>query len=166
MYHVSAQGVDERMINVRYYYYQSIIFIKIIEVRMKTPLNSIDGKYPNVQSRDPSDNLAQSTESILFTDTHARLSRATAHSWPASAILFNPTSLLFNPTSLSRTQQKEASCGASPRGVAHKCTFPKMCINLSKAVHALSFLVLLAWLYVTRLTGPTNIMIFSPSSVL
>ena len=120
-----------------------------------------------------SDNLAQSTESILFTDTHARLSRATAHSWPASAILFNPTSLLFNPTSLlfnptsllfnptslSRTQQKEASCGASPRGVAHKCTFPKMCINLSKAVHALSFLV---WLYVTRLIRPNKYNDFLP----
>ena len=28
MYHVSAQGVDERMINVRYYYYY-IINVKV-----------------------------------------------------------------------------------------------------------------------------------------
>ena len=28
MYHVSAQGIDERMINVHYYYYDVYIYIK------------------------------------------------------------------------------------------------------------------------------------------
>ena len=29
MYHVSAQGVDERMINVHYYYYYRMLFDKM-----------------------------------------------------------------------------------------------------------------------------------------
>ena len=32
MYHVSAQGVDERMINVRYYYYRSEGQCGLIEI--------------------------------------------------------------------------------------------------------------------------------------
>ena len=28
MYHVSAQGVDERMINVHYYYYMHFILVR------------------------------------------------------------------------------------------------------------------------------------------
>ena len=64
--------------------------MKLIEVQMTITVNSIDGKYPNVQSRDPSNNLAQFTVSILFTDTHM----LAYHLQPLtpSAILFNPTS--------------------------------------------------------------------------
>ena len=29
MYHVSAQGIDERMINVHYYYYYSVL-VKVV----------------------------------------------------------------------------------------------------------------------------------------
>ena len=31
MYHVSAQGVDERMINVHYYYYNTVPFFPTLE---------------------------------------------------------------------------------------------------------------------------------------
>ena len=37
MYHMSAQGVDERMINVHYYYYYSTkVFVVALELRMSS----------------------------------------------------------------------------------------------------------------------------------
>ena len=38
MYHVSAQGVDERMINVHYYYYVDIV----VELLLKTVTHHLD----------------------------------------------------------------------------------------------------------------------------
>ena len=41
MYHVSAQGIDERMINVHYYYYLSIQAFSCYSSRMiNTPVQS------------------------------------------------------------------------------------------------------------------------------
>ena len=60
----------------------------------------------------------------------------------------------------SRTHKKKASCGTSPRGVAHKIHLPQKLHKLMKSRPALSLLVMLAWLHVNRLTRLPRI--FSP----
>ena len=56
-----------------------------------------------------------------------------------------------------RTHKKKASCGTSPRGVAHEIRLPQNVHKFMKSRPALSLLVMLAWLYVTRLTRPNKI---------
>ena len=46
MYHVSAQPIDERMINVHYYYYYTYINIHIYLYRDPTSLTNVLKKWP------------------------------------------------------------------------------------------------------------------------
>ena len=120
-------------------------------------------KHHNAHSREPSNNLAQSTMSILFTDTHTHTNTHThtcslitcnRSPWLAYAIVFFP---LHNK---SRTHKKKASCGTRPRGVAHKIHLTQNLHKLMQSRPALPLLIMLTWLYVTRLTRPNKI--FSP----
>ena len=52
MYHVSTQGVDERMINVHYYYCEQVLFVRFYN--NPAPLNgSMQFHYCTLVTREP-----------------------------------------------------------------------------------------------------------------
>ena len=57
MYHVSAQGIDERMINVHYYYY--LLYKKMLSYGFMSPIRYYNNQHVSIMCYMSVQNLAQ-----------------------------------------------------------------------------------------------------------